>query len=83
MSIPLGVNIKKLRLATGMTQRQLAYQLRISVQAVSKWERGLTYPDVTLLLPIAELFGVTLDELFGRHKAAGTDTSRSTRFHTS
>jgi transcriptional regulator with XRE-family HTH domain len=83
LSIPLGVNIKKLRLATGMTQRQLAYQLRISVQAVSKWERGLTYPDVTLLLPIAELFGVTLDELFGRHEAAGTDTSRSTRFHTS
>ena len=69
MSIPLGVNIKKMRLATGMTQRQLAYQLRISVQAVSKWERGLTYPDVTLLLPIAELFGVTLDELFGRSVA--------------
>ena len=69
LSIPLGVNIKKLRLATGMTQRQLAYQLRISVQAVSKWERDLTYPDVTLLLPIAELFGVTLDELFGRSAA--------------
>ena len=69
LSIPLGSNIKKLRLATGMTQRQLAYQLRISVQAVSKWERGLTYPDVTLLVPIAELFCVTLDELFGRSAA--------------
>ena len=66
MSIPLGSNIKKLRLATGMTQRQLAYRLRISVQAVSKWERGLTYPDVTLLGPIADLFCVTLDDLFGR-----------------
>ncbi|MBQ8717786.1 MAG: helix-turn-helix transcriptional regulator [Clostridia bacterium] len=49
-----------------MTQRQLAYALRVSVQAVSKWERSESYPDLTLLVPIAELFDVTLDELFGR-----------------
>ena len=66
MGIPLGINIRKMRLERGMTQRQLAYRLRVSVQAVSKWERGKTYPDVTMLLPIADMLGVTLDELFGR-----------------
>ena len=66
MSIPLGSNIKRLRLAHGMTQRQVAFGLRVSVQAVSKWERELTYPDVTLLIPIAELFCISLDDLFGR-----------------
>lgn len=49
-----------------MTQRQLAWHLSVSVQAVSKWERGCAYPDLVLLIPIARLFDVTLDELFGR-----------------
>lgn len=62
---PIGQNIRNLRLADGMTQRQLAYHLRVSTQAVSKWERGQAYPDMTLLVPIARLFSVTLDELFG------------------
>jgi len=66
LGIPLGINIRKMRLEKGMTQRQLAYRLRVSVQAVSKWERELTYPDVTLLIPIAELFCISLDDLFGR-----------------
>ena len=39
MSIPLGTNIRRLREAQGMTQRQVAYTLRVSTQAVSKWER--------------------------------------------
>ena len=51
-----------------MTQRELAWHLRVSVQAVSKWERGSAYPDLALLLPIARLFSVTLDELFGREE---------------
>ncbi len=49
-----------------MTQRELAFHLRVSVQAVSKWETANAYPDLSLLLPIAELFGVSMDELFGR-----------------
>ena len=49
-----------------MTQRELAWHLNVSVQAVSKWERGYAYPDLALLIPIARLFGVTLDRLFGR-----------------
>ena len=66
MEIPLGENIRRLRKLHHVTQRQLAYALRVSVQAVSKWERQICYPDLTFLIPIADLFGVTLDELFGR-----------------
>ena len=65
LSVELGSNIKKLRKEHKMTQRQLASQLKISVQAVSKWERHCSYPDVSLLVPISRIFSVTLDELFG------------------
>ena len=69
LEIPLGRNIRRLRMERNMTQRELAWHLKVSVQAVSKWERGCTYPDLSLLLPIARLFSVTLDELFGRNDA--------------
>jgi len=67
LETPLGRNIRRLRMEKNMTQRQLAWHLRVSIQAVSKWERGRAYPDVDLLIPIARLFSVTLDELFGRN----------------
>lgn len=63
---PLGRIIRRLRLEKNMTQRQVAYRLRVSVQAVSKWERGRAFPDLILLPLLADLFGVTLDVLFGR-----------------
>ena len=66
MNIPLGSNIRRLRISCGMTQGELAQYLCVSIQAVSKWERGYSYPDTSLLLPIAKKFDVTLDELFGR-----------------
>lgn len=66
MDIPLGENIRRLRVKNNMTQRELAWHLQVSVQAVSKWETAKGYPDLTLILPIAELFSVSLDELFGR-----------------
>ena len=66
MDIPIGENIRRLRTEHNMTQRELAYHLHVSEQAVSKWERDLSYPDTTLLLSIARLFAVSLDELFGR-----------------
>ena len=70
MSIPIGANIRSLRKKKGMTQRQVAHCLRVSIQAVSKWEQGKAYPDLTLLLPLAELFDISLDELFGRDQMA-------------
>ncbi len=60
----LGDNIAYLRRTTGMTQEMLAYRLGVSSQAVSKWERQLSCPDVSLLPMIADVFEVTIDELF-------------------
>ena len=64
MNLPIGKNIKDLRTESGLTQRALAYELQVSVQAVSKWEQERSYPDVTLLPLIAKLFSVSIDRLF-------------------
>ena len=60
----LGTKIKSLRIRTGMTQEQLAQKLTVSPQAVSKWENGAAMPDITLLPVLAEVFGVSIDDLF-------------------
>jgi len=65
MEIRIGENIKRLRKTKSVTQEQIAEVLGISVTAVSKWERNETYPDITLLFPLANYFEVTLDELMG------------------
>lgn len=64
MNLPIGENIRRLRIKSGLTQRALAYELGVSVQAVSKWEQGRSYPDLDLLPKIAEFFGVGIDRLF-------------------
>ena len=69
MELNIGMNIKRLRLAKGLTQEQLAELLTISTAAVSKWEAKNTYPDITMLFPLAEIFGVTVDELLGYDEA--------------
>lgn len=69
MELNIGTNIKRLRLAKGMTQEQLAELLTVSTAAVSKWEAKNTYPDITLLFPLAEIFGVSVDELLGYDEA--------------
>ena len=50
----LGAFIAERRKEEHMTQKDLAVRLHITDKAVSKWERGLSYPDVTLLEPLAE-----------------------------
>ena len=65
----MGENISRFRRHIGMTQEMLAYRLGVSAQAVSKWERQLSCPDVSLLPVMAEIFGVSIDELFVRCKA--------------
>lgn len=66
--------IAKCRKELGLTQEGLAQQLGVTNQAVSKWESGQSCPDIALLPKIADLFGITIDALFGRetieaHKA--------------
>lgn len=65
MSICFGENLKKLRKSKDLTQEALAEFLGMSFQAISKWERGDTYPDITMLPIIASFFGVTVDSLLG------------------
>ena len=62
----LGSSIARLRREAGLTQEQLANILGISYQAVSKWETGNSCPDISTLPLLADLFGVSIDELFGR-----------------
>ncbi len=61
----MGNIIKQLRKKNGLTQSDFARILRVTPQAVSKWERSQGYPDITMLPRIAECFGVSMDILFG------------------
>lgn len=60
----LGKNIRALRKEKGLTQAEFAGELNVSFQAVSGWERGVTPPDISNLIRIADYFGTSLDELF-------------------
>lgn len=62
----IAVNLARLRRERGMTQENLAEVVGVSAQTISKWENSTTYPDVTLLPVIADVFGVTIDALYGR-----------------
>lgn len=63
MNINIGENIKKSRLEKGWTQEELAAYTGVSLQAVSKWERGVSYPDIELLPLIARSLNISIDEL--------------------
>ena len=60
----LGKKIKQLRFKAGLTQEQLADKLGIGAQSVSKWENAVAMPDITTLPLLAEIFGVSIDDLF-------------------
>ena len=62
----LGETIYRLRTQMNMSQGDLADALDVSRQSVSKWENGNAVPDLEKLMKLAELFGITLDELVGR-----------------
>ena len=59
----IGKVIRKYRKEKGLTQEEMAIRLGVSTPAVNKWENGNTLPDITLLVPIARLFGISTDEL--------------------
>ena len=62
----IAANIARLRRERGMTQEALAEVIGVSPQTISKWENSTTYPDVALLPVLADVFGVTIDVLYGR-----------------
>ena len=69
----LGMNIKEQRIKKGCTQEQLACELGVSSQTVSRWETGTTYPDIVMLPIIAEIFDTSIDNLMGYAKECSTE----------
>ena len=70
----MGSFLAALRRANGMTQKELAERLNVSDKSVSRWERDDGAPDLALIPVIAEVFGVTCDELLrGERAAAGEE----------
>ena len=65
MLLTIGQTIKKLRKERNFTQEELAEQLNVTSQAVSKWENETGLPDISQIVPLASVFGVSTDVLFG------------------
>ena len=65
MSTMLGKNIKVYRKNKGLTQEELAELLNITPQAVSKWESEAGLPDVSMIIPLAKVLGISTDALLG------------------
>ena len=72
MKKTLGAMIAELRKAQGMTQLELADKMGVTDKAVSKWERDLSCPDVNSIPKLAEIFGMSVDDLM----QVKTDTSK-------
>lgn len=65
--ILLGEKIKELRQKNNVTQEKLAEYLNITCQSISKLENNNALPDISLAIPLANFFGISMDELFGRN----------------
>lgn len=70
----LGNKISEYRKLKGMTQEELATKLNVSSQAVSKWENDLSIPDLPILIELADIFNVSMDELIRQKEH--TDVAR-------
>ena len=68
-----GQLITELRKEKGMTQKQLADALNVTDKAVSKWERGLSFPDISMLEPLSELLDVSILELLAGERQDGDE----------
>lgn len=64
----INMNLKELRKAHRYTQEEVAEKISVSRQAVAKWENGETVPDINNCIALAELYGVTLDDLVNHSK---------------
>lgn len=64
MKLNIGSNIKELRKQNNITQERLAEYLGVTYQTVSKWENGTSLPSISLLPSIANIFNISIDELY-------------------
>jgi len=69
----LGKRIAELRKAKGFTQNQLASILHVTDGAISKWERGINFPDLSIMEPLANALGVTVVELLSLESASNQE----------
>ena len=76
MKKTLGAMIAELRKQRGMTQLELAEQMGVTDKAVSKWERELSCPDIGSIPKLAEILGVSVEELMQTPKAAGVSAGK-------
>ena len=66
MTNTFGSRLVELRKRQGLTQEALAKKLNVSPQAVSKWEKDVSYPDVTILTELAKILGTSVDFMLGQ-----------------
>ena len=64
----IGRNLRRLRKTNRLTQEQLAKKLNITRQTLSNYETGKRLPDIYGLITVADIFGVSFDEIIGRDK---------------
>lgn len=76
MKKTLGTMIAEMRKQHGMTQLGLAEKMGVTDKAVSKWERDLSCPDINTLPKLAEIFGISVEELMQIKKEADTPVSK-------
>ena len=69
-----GAFLIQLRKENGMTQKELAERLYVSDKAVSKWERGLSLPDIALLQPLAEIYDISVTEILSGQRIQADET---------
>ena len=67
LAVTIGKNIMRLRRMANMTQLELAEKINYSDKSVSKWEQGNGIPDVRILVQLADLFNVSVDDLVREH----------------
>ena len=76
-NLKFGDFIKELRKEKNITQKQLAEKIGLTDKAISKWERGLSFPDITILNSLAEIFDVDVSEILngerGKEKISKED----------
>ena len=78
MKLNIGENIRKYRRDMNITQEQFAEKIGVSFQAVSRWENGVTYPDMELLPGIAKHFNISIDQLLGYPDDKREDIAKQT-----
>lgn len=72
-----GNKIAELRKTNDWTQKDVAEKLHISIAAVSKWERGLNFPDLSLMEPLSKILGISVSELLGLENESSDQVIRN------